>query len=196
MPDRCQPRFGGTGTPQAASNFARSASFSTCWKPGQPIGQGAHVAAALDVVLAAQRVHAAAVAPDVPGQQGEVDQGEHVVDRVVVLGDAEGPADHRPWRRREGVGQLADRRRRDAGLALGVFERVALDLGLVGVEVARRALDELAVREAGGDDLARDRVRERDVAADVEAEPDVGPLGASTSGADRPRTGARRCGRP
>ena len=31
-----------------------------------------------------------------------------------------------------------------AGLALGVLERVALDLGLVGLEVGRRALDELA----------------------------------------------------
>ena len=55
------------------------------------------------------------------------------------------------------------------GLALGVLERVRLDLGLVGVEVDRRALDELAVLEPGGDDLARHRVGERDVAADVEA---------------------------
>ena len=35
----------------------------------QPVGQGAHVAAALDVVLAAQRVEAAAVPADVAGQQ-------------------------------------------------------------------------------------------------------------------------------
>ena len=40
----------------------------------------------------------------------------------------------------------------------------------------RRTLDELLVREAGGDDLARDRVRQRDVGADVEPEPQVGPL--------------------
>jgi hypothetical protein len=31
--------------------------------------------------------------------------------------------------------------------------------------------------ESGGDDLAADRVRERDVAPDVESEPAVGPLG-------------------
>ena len=116
---------------------------------GQPVGQGAHVAAALDVVLATQRVDAAAVAADVPGQQDEVDEGQDVVDRVVVLGDPERPADHRPRGRREGVGQLADGLGRDAGLALGVFERVRLDLGLVGVEVDGRALDELAVLEAG-----------------------------------------------
>ena len=103
----------------------------------QPIRQGAHVAAALDVVLATERVDAAAVPADVAGQQDEVDQGEDVVDRVVVLGDAERPADHRLRRRRERVGQLADRVGGDAGLALGVLERVALDLGLVGLEAAR-----------------------------------------------------------
>ncbi len=144
---------------------------------GQPVGQGAHVAAALDVVLATQRVDAAAVAPDVTGQQHERDQGQHVVDGVVVLGDAERPADHRAGRLGEGVGKLADGLGRDAGLALGVFERVRLDLGLVGVEVHRRVLDELPVLEAGGDDLAADGVGQGDVAADVEAEPAVGPLG-------------------
>ena len=146
-------------------------------EPRQAVGERAHVAAALDVVLATQRVDAAAVAPDVAGQQHERDQGEDVVDRVVVLGDAERPADHRPRRGREGVGQLADGLGRDAGLALGVLERVRLDLGLVGLEVVGRALDELAVLEARGDDLARDRVGQRDVGADVEPEPAVGPLG-------------------
>ena len=75
------------------------------------------------------------------------------------------------------MGQLADGLGRDAGLALGVLERVRLDLGLVGVEVDRRALDELAVLEPGRDDLARHRVRQGDVAADIETEPAVGPFG-------------------
>ena len=71
-------------------------------------------------------------------------------------------------RRRECVGQLADGLRRDAGLLLGVLERVRLDLGLVGLEVRGRTLDELAVLEPGRDDLAGDRVGQGDVAADVE----------------------------
>ena len=41
---------------------------------GQPVGQRAHVAAALDVVLAAQRVEPAPVPPDVPRQQRERDR--------------------------------------------------------------------------------------------------------------------------
>jgi hypothetical protein len=95
----------------------------------------------------------------------------------VVLGDPERPADHRPRRLRERVRQLADGLGRDARLALGVVERVRLDLRPVGLEVDRGAVDELAVLETGVDDLARDRVGQRDVAPDVEAEPGVGPFG-------------------
>jgi len=75
------------------------------------------------------------------------------------------------------VGELADQLGRDAGLTLGVLERVRLDLRPVGVEAGRRPVDERAVGQAGGDDLAPDRVRQRDVRADVESEPAVGPLG-------------------
>ena len=83
--------------------------------------------------------------------------------------------------RGEGMRQLADGLGRDAGLALGVLERVRLDLGLVRLEVDGGALDELAVLESGGDDLAPDRVGEGDVAADVEPEPTVGPFRAARS---------------
>ncbi len=143
---------------------------------GQAVRQRAHVAAALDVVLATERVDAAPVPADVAGEQHERDEGEDVVDGVVVLGDAERPADHRARRRREGVGQFADGLGRDARLALGVFERVRLDLGLVGLEAVGRAVDELAMLEAGRDDLARDRVGQGDVRPDVEAQPGVGPF--------------------
>jgi len=89
------------------------------------------------------------------------------------------------------VGHLLDCGGRDAGLALGVLERVALDLGPVALEVRGRPVDELRVRQARVDDLAPDRVRQRDVAADVEAEPDVRPLGAARPArVDRVEAGA------
>jgi len=75
------------------------------------------------------------------------------------------------------VGQLADRVGGDARLALRVLQGVGLDLPAVRVEVEGRPPDELGVRQLGVDDLAPDRVREGDVAADVEAQPDVRPLG-------------------
>jgi hypothetical protein len=59
------------------------------------------------------------------------------------------------------------------------------------VEAGRRAADELVVRQAGRDDLPPDGVGERDVAADVEAQPCVGPLrGAGPARVDRVQPGA------
>ena len=75
---------------------------------GQLVGDRAHVAAALDVVLPAQRVQARAVAPDVAGQQREVDERQDVVDRGDVLGDPQRPAQDRAVGARVGVGHLAD----------------------------------------------------------------------------------------
>ena len=83
----------------------------------------------------------------------------------------------RPVGARVGVRGVADHVGRHAGLALAALERPRLDRGRVLVEAGRRPLDELAVVQAGVDDLARHRVRERDVGADVEPEPGVGPLG-------------------
>jgi len=74
------------------------------------------------------------------------------------------------------VGQFADRLGRNAGFLLGVVERIALDAGFVFLEVECRALDELTVLQPGGDDLAADRVRQRDVRADIQPQPTVGPL--------------------
>jgi hypothetical protein len=127
----------------------------------------------------------------VSGEQREIDEGEDVVDRVVMLGDAERPAQDRLVGRGIRVGELADRVRRDARLAFRVLERVELDLRAVGLEVRGGPVDELAVREAGVDDLAPDGVRQRDVTADVEAEPDVRPLGrARPARVDREQPGA------
>ena len=115
---------------------------------GEAVRDRAHVAAALHVVLAAQRVEPRAVAADVAGQQREVDEREDVVDRVVVLGDAERPADLRAVGPGVGVRDLLDDVRRDAGELLAALERVGLDRRDVRVEALGRVLDELAVVQA------------------------------------------------
>ena len=97
--DRCQPFAGGTVTPHARSNFARTSSFSTCWKPGNRSGSAPMSPPPCTLFWPAQRVDPGAPAADMAGQQAEVDEGEHVVDRRVMLGDAERPADHRARRR-------------------------------------------------------------------------------------------------
>src|ERR1700687_2433831 len=75
---------------------------------GQLVGDRAHVAPTLDVVLAAKRVEPAAVAADLAGEQGEVDERQNVVRGVVVLGDAKRPADHRPVSASERVSDFLD----------------------------------------------------------------------------------------
>ena len=143
----------------------------------QAVRQGAAVAAALDVVLAAQRIEAAAPLAHVPAQERQVDQRQDVVHRVVVLGDAQRPADHRLLGRRVGVSCLADGRRGDAGLALGVLEGVALDARPVALVAGGRATDELLVGQAGGDDLAAHGIGHDDVRAHVQAQPEIRPFG-------------------
>jgi hypothetical protein len=74
------------------------------------------------------------------------------------------------------VRDLGDHVARNPGELLRSLERVRLDGRRVGLESGGAASDELAVVESGVDDLARHRVRERDVAADVKTEPRVRPL--------------------
>ena len=123
----CQPYSARSPRPTRARTSRAPLRRSRC--PGSPgaVRDRAHVAAALDVVLAAQRVEPAAVAADVAGQQREVDQRENVVDRVVVLGDAERPADLRAVGPGVGVRDVLDDVRRDAGELLAALERVRLD---------------------------------------------------------------------
>ncbi len=74
------------------------------------------------------------------------------------------------------MGELADGICRDAGLALGVLQRVRLNALAIGLEVEGRPSDELGVRQPSVDDLASDGVGQGDVTADVQAEPAVRPL--------------------
>ena len=59
------------------------------------VREGAHVARALHVVLAAERVHADAVAADVAGRHGEVRHPHDHRRSLAVLGDAEPVVDGR-----------------------------------------------------------------------------------------------------
>jgi hypothetical protein len=135
------------------------------------VRESPHVAAALHVVLSADGDEAGAPPAHVSGEEREVDEGENVVGGVVVLGDAEGPAELGPVGSRVGVGELADRMGRHRGELLGPLERIGLDRSRVSVEARGRVVDERPVLEARLQDLAPDGVGERDVGADVDAEP-------------------------
>src|SRR5207245_2330640 len=66
-------------------------------------------AVALDVAVAADRRRAGAVAPEVAAEQEQVDDLADRVDAVLLLGDAEAPADDRAARLQVDPRDLADR---------------------------------------------------------------------------------------
>ncbi len=129
-----------------ASELLVDARIGQVLESGEARRDGAHVTAALNVVLTSQGVEAAAIAADLPGEECEVDQRQHVVGGVVMLGDAEGPADHRPVGLRVFDRDVLDRRGGHPGLLLRDVQRVRLDAAREIAIPGGRALDELHVR--------------------------------------------------
>ncbi len=74
----------------------------------ETIGKSAHISAALDVVLTAKRIEAAAITPDVARKQTEIDQRKNIVDADDMFRDAESPADLRAISACVGVCELAN----------------------------------------------------------------------------------------
>src|SRR5579864_8824281 len=92
-----------------------------------------------------------------------------------MFGDAQSPAELSAWCGRVGACQLGDALAWNAGDLLGVVEGVGLDAFGIFVEAARSAIDELAVFQSGCQDLTPDGVGQRNIRADVEPKPGVGP---------------------
>ena len=146
-------------------------------KAGQAIGNRTHVAAALHIVLPTQRVTAAGPTTDMTGEQAEIDQRQHVVDGVVMLGNAERPTDHRLVRCGEGVRGFANRGGGNPGELFTHVERVRFDRRAVRVKARRPICNERCVRQPRTNNFARHRIRQRHVGPHVEPHPHVRPLG-------------------
>ena len=114
--------------------------------------------------------------PTCPVGDREVADREHVVDPVVVFGDAERPTQLCRAGRGVGVGEFTDRVDRDTGHGAAAFSVQSATDAANSSKPRCRPLDEAVVGQPRGDDLAGDRVGEGDVGADVEAEPPVGEL--------------------
>ena len=88
-----RPGSGSSATPHASRTCARVGVVGDVPVAGQLVRERAHVAGALHVVLAAQRVHAHALAAEVAGGHGEVGDGHHHGRALAVLGDAQAVVD-------------------------------------------------------------------------------------------------------
>ena len=145
---------------------------------GQLVREGAHVAGALDVVLAAQRVHADALAAEIAGHHREVGDRHHGRGALAVLGDAEAVVDRAVAAGGIEPGRAADRLGRHAGQQadrLRAVLRPRHELGpiLEGIAVAELA-HEGFVGQALGDDRVRQRIQDRGVGAGPERQVIVG----------------------
>ncbi len=87
--------------------------------------EGAHVAGALDVVLAPQRIDAHPAPPEVSGREREIGDREHRGRALAVFGDAEPIIDCRIAARGIEPRGLADRVRRNTGDFCDLFRTIA-----------------------------------------------------------------------
>ena len=93
---------------------------------GEFVREAAHVAGALHVVLAAQRVHARAVMADIAGRHGEIGQRHDRGRALAVLGHAEPVKDRRVLDAGVKPRRRAHVLRRHAGIFFICFRRILL----------------------------------------------------------------------
>ena len=136
---------------------------------GQLVRERTHVAGALHVVLAAQRVDADAFAAEVAGGHREVGDADHHGAALAVLGDAEAVIDRAVAALGVQPRRAAHQGRRhagDFGHRLGRVLRQRHELAPFLERAGLAALgDERLVDEAFGDHHVRERVDQRDVGA-------------------------------
>jgi len=145
----------------------------------------AHVAAALNVVLAADGGKAGVVAADLVGDAGDGSDLVDGLDALALLRDAHAPADNGVLGSGVHAHCLAERLRVDARDVLDGFRRVLLDNLPPLVVTGGVGLDERAVFQALVDDDVGERVHERKVAAVLDRHVDVG----DARGLDEARVG-------
>ncbi len=135
----------------------------------QLVRERAHIARALHVVLAAQRIHADAAPADIAGRHGEIGHRHHRRGALAVLGHAEAVIDRGIAAGRVKPRRGADRLRRHAGIVRGRFGAVlrpADERFPIGESIGLATLaHEALVGTAFGDDDMRQRVEDRDIGA-------------------------------
>ena len=143
-----------------------------CLVAGEDVRVCTHVAGALHVVLATERVDTDTRAADIAGEQREVAHRTDIVGTGGQLGDAEAVDDDRVLCLCILAGKLLDRLLRDTVDLRSIS--ILLDRLFEVIEAFRALLDELLVLEAFLDDPVHHVVGERNVGRRVEPDPLVG----------------------
>ena len=150
------------------------------------VGQHAHIAGALDVILTAHGREAGIGFADLAGNAGDGGDGVHRLQVLLLLAYAHAPAnDGRRLRRGVHLGSLVDQRGIDTRDVLYGFGSVVLD-GLPPLVKAVRVLgDEFFVVEAIVDQTVGKGVEERNIATVLDRKVEIG----DTRGFDMARVG-------
>ena len=136
-------------------------------------------------------IQPAPVFPHVTRQQSQVDQGQHVVDGVMVLGNPECPADFGSIRPGIFMSQLPNAFGRNPGFPLAPFQGVGLQRAAVFFEPAGGMFDEGPILQPGIQDFPGHGVGQGNVAAHLQTQPTVSPLGrAGSAGVDDEEPGS------
>ena len=176
-PGQMQPRLRrDRRTPHAASNFARAASSPRSWKPVSLFGIAPMSPPPWTLFWPRSGCRPEPHLPTLPVSSARLMSAKTLSTALWCSVIPSVQQSCACVARAVRVRELADRVGRHAGHALRLLERPRLDRLAVRLEAGRRARDELLVVETGRDDLARDRVRKRNVRPDVEAEPKIRPL--------------------
>ena len=143
------------------------------------VRERAHVAGALHVVLATQRVHADAVAADIAGGHGEIGDGHHRGRALAVLGDAEAVIDRAVAAGGVEPRRAADRLGGNAGELLNFLRAVARARTTNAAQSwnssqSQRSRTNFSFDQAFGDDDMGERGDDGDVGARLERQMVVG----------------------
>ncbi len=132
------------------------------------IRQSPHVAGSLNVVLAAERVHAATLRSHVPEQHLQIGDAQNIVHATRVLGDSERIADHDGLDGRKASGGLPDEPRFDAADFGGALGRVLHHGFFQGIEAHGAGFDKPPIIDVFRDEDVHDGIEKSNVAADLQ----------------------------
>ncbi len=135
------------------------------------VGESTHVACALHVVLAPERIDSGMGPAHVSGGQDQVGKGHDTGGAALVLGHSQAVYDHRLPGRGVHPGRLPDKIGGNACNAGDALGRIVLYVLLQGLEVLHSRLDELLVLEPFLKDGVEQRVHEGNVGSRLEPEP-------------------------
>ena len=111
------------------------------------------------------------------GHQRKINQAQNIVHGVVVLGDAQRPANDGALGFAIGASQVTNGLRPHPADAFRIFRRIFLDVLAEFREVTGGVLDKLAIFQPEFQDFARYAVRQCDIGPHLQAEPLLGKLG-------------------